>query len=212
MQVFFFGDNSTQGFFDNKGGWANRLAQEYQDNWRQNLDAQWIVGFNLGVYGSTAEKLLDRLEPELAARAYKNETIVVVLSVGINDAGLTENRVSFDENVFQETYGKLIDIASKWTNNIVCVGLNAVDEQLTNPWPYGHSRSWNYKNNRIHLFENCIKQLAIMRKLTFIPLHDLFLQRLASGEKLLTDGLHPNEAGHQLICEQLRPAIGKYLI
>lgn len=209
MNVLIFGDSTVQGYFDSRGGWANRLCQDFKNEAIKDLAGDWTTGFSLGVSGDMAADLLGRLNNEAKARSGAKDSTVIVIAIGLNDSALDGNQVRVDEYEFQANYAKLLDQAAAQAEHILCVGLNAVDESMTNPWPYYVPTSW--KNNRINLFEDCIKQLTVSRKLTLIPIHDDFLKKLKAGEKLLADGLHPNDAGHDFIYGRVRQALNGLL-
>lgn len=206
MRIFIFGDSIAQGYFDEKsGGWANRLAMHYQKQALQDLSGAWTEVFNLGVSGDTAKDVLERLVPEVEARQLGEDEICIVLAVGINDAILLGNRVQQEIYDFQKTYEQLLDDARMLSPRVIAVGLTAVDEPQTDPWIYSSSgKQW--KNNRINLFEDTIKQSAGRKEVAFVPLHDEFLS-LSQDAQLLADGLHPNAEGHTLIAQKVLAAI-----
>ncbi len=206
MRILIFGDSITQGFFDSRGGWANRIARDYNKKILENLNGDWVEVFNLGVSGDTVQDILDRIEDETEARRWREDKVAIVVSVGINDALLKENIADSDEYAFQEKYEKLIDIVTKISDAFLFVGLSAVDEKLTNPYD-ASTTGKQYLNNRINLFEDCIKQASILRKVPFVPVHDMFIGQLDGKQSLLADGLHPDEAGHSLLYEIIAPEI-----
>ena len=200
MRIFIFGDSIAQGFYDSEGGWAGRLASEYHLATLASItegNKEWYDVFNLGVSGDTAAGVAERLEAEVTARQLYDSDgpDVIVLAVGINDARLTNNRAAMDVYEFQEAYEAAIDTAKQLQTRVVCVGLTAVDEAKTDPW-VGSSSGKQWKNNRINLFEDAIKQSAVRKEVAFVPIHDDFLKQLEAGKPLLADGLHPNNAGH----------------
>jgi lysophospholipase L1-like esterase len=210
MRILFFGDSITQGFWDVRGGWAQRLINDYHG---KNLAGMLsdpsfdgIEGFNLGISGDTSTDLLERFEHETRVRRWKNDPLLLVFMIGINDARLQQQRVVADVYDFQENLEKLLDRAADLADGVLCVGLTAVDEANTDPWPYsGTGAQWS--NNRINAFEDTVKQTASRMDIPFVPVHDQFLAALEAGQELLSDGLHPNEAGHQLIAELVRPTL-----
>lgn len=210
MRVFFFGDSITQGFFDEAGGWAQRLINLYHSQTRENLGQDfWIECFNLGVSGDTVDGLRKRLEVEVTNRQLLNDENVIVLSIGINDTVLHDNRAVRDVYDFQESFENLLDSSLSIANKVICIGLTAVDESLTDPWAYS-STNKQYLNNRINLFEDTIKQACEIKDVPFVPVHDRFLTQ-ADSATLLSDGLHPNEAGHELIASLVKPRLDKLL-
>jgi lysophospholipase L1-like esterase len=210
MRVLIFGDSIAQGFFDSKGGWANRIANDYHQKVLDSLNGDLPEVFNLGVSGDDIENLLDRIEDESEARRWKNGQLLIVVAIGINDSILKENRAVKDEYKFQEQYEKLVDIVQDFSEHCLFVGLSAVDENLTDPIA-SSTTGKQFLNNRINLFEDCIKQVCEQKNVPFVPVHDMFIGQLEAGESLLSDGLHPNEAGHQLIVEIVKPYLEKLL-
>lgn len=206
MRVFLFGDSITQGFYDDKsGGWANQLNVHYQKKALADLSSAKTEVFNLGISGDTAEGVLGRLKPEVETRRLYDDEDCIVLAVGINDSILINNRVVNDVHDFQEVYDRLIDEALALCPRVICVGLTAVKESETDPWTYSSSgKQW--KNNRINLFEDTIKQSAEFKEVPFVPIHDQFL-KLLGKKQLLADGLHPNTEGHRFIAREVLAAI-----
>ena len=209
MRVLIFGGSIAQGFWDAKGGWPARLASQYIPHKLEDLAGEWTLFFNLGVSGDLTADVLARLEPETKARQWKQEPVVIVLSAGINDAALVENRVKMEDHDFQELYEKLIATALKLTDKVLCIGLSAVDAELTNPWQYGDHEQW--LNNRIDLFEDTIKRSAEHAGVPFVPIYDTFRAAMAKGATLHSDGLHPNSLGHKLIAEAVHPFLDEIL-
>lgn len=210
MRVLIFGDSITQGLFDTKGGWVNRLAVKYQEAALKNLAGDWHEIFNLGVSGDTVQDVIDRVENETKARIWENNPIAIVVAVGINDSRLISNRVFTEEYKFQEQCEKLVDIVTRISDQSLFVGLSAVDEKLTNPWEFSTGKE-QFLNNRINLFEDCIKQVCEQKNVRFVPIHDMFIGQLGGNHALLSDGLHPDEAGHALLYEMIAPEIKKLL-
>jgi len=206
MRILIFGDSITQGFYDSQGGWATRLANQYHMEALKDLSKDTLEVFNLGISGETAEGLLKRLKPEFQARIWRGDRMIVVISIGINNAVMRENRAQYEIYEFQEVYEKILKEALKLADYVLCVWLSAVDDSLTDSWPYSsHQHQWH--NNRIMTFEDTIKQAAQHENIPFVPIHAVFLRELEAGKALLADGLHPNDAGHQFIVELVNPAI-----
>lgn len=206
MRVYIFGDSIAQGYFDTQSsGWVSRLAAHYQQEALKDLDGEWVEVFNLGVSGDVVRGVLGRVEREVEARRLSSDQECIVLAVGINDTILRDNRVADEEYEFQHLYEQLIDEALTLCPRVICIGLTAVDESQTDPWKYS-STGKQWKNNRINLFEDIIKQSAELKEVPFVPLHDAFLTASAETE-LLADGLHPNSAGHAFIAQKVLEAI-----
>lgn len=207
MRILIFGDSITQGFYDTKGGWVSRVANVFHQYSLKNPSLDNIEVMNLGVSGDTVENILDRIEEETKARRSDAATIIII-AVGINDSLLTDNHAFKDVYKFQEQYEKLINIVTKISEGCLFIGLSAVDERLTNPFAPSTTGK-QYLNNRINLFEDCIKQVCEQKEVPFVPVHDMFIGQLDGRQSLLSDGLHPDDAGHALIYEIIAPEIKK---
>lgn len=213
MRILIFGDSIAHGFFDSQGGWVGRLASHYHqatlDNILDKKDNR-IQIFNLGIPGNKSEDILNRLEAETNARSDPSHEIAIILAVGMPDAKMKNNIAAQDVYEFQEIYEKIIDKSKGLTDKVLCVGLTAVDEEQTNPWIYDDSaKQWS--NTRINLFEDTIKQSAQRKEVAFVPVHDKFLRMLGDNRKLLADGLHPNDEGHEVIAAWVQPELEQLL-
>ncbi len=189
MNILIFGDSITWGAYDpEQGGWATRL-RNYFEGKDKDIDV-----YNLGVSGDTTADLLKRLAPEAESR----DPNLIIFAIGINDTqflhSTNSRRVSADE--FRNNIAKLFSIGKKFTDKIVFVGLNAVDETRTTPSSWNHDKS--YLNQNISEFNNIIEEFCKNNNLKFIPTYGL----LTNAD--LIDGLHPNTKGHVKIFNQIK--------
>ncbi len=211
MRVLIFGDSITQGFWDGEGGWVSRIRKHFDKLIIAGTLADIPTVYNLGVSGDKTKDIIERIEHETKAREWPNEPFVIMLAVGINDSILIENKAELDIYEFQEQYEKLVDISKKLAGRVICVGLTAVDESLTDPFADSESGK-QLKNNRINLFQDTIKQVASQKEVDFIPVHDMFLKMLEKGVNSLQDGLHPNDEGHEMLEKIILPKLLEYLV
>lgn len=213
MRVLVFGDSIAQGFFDSKGGWVQRLSSDLHMKTLTAMnsgDDYHVEIHNLGVSGDTAEGTLNRMESEMGSRRLYQEDEIIVIAIGTNDSALRGNVALEDVYDFQVTYEKILETAKHHAEKILCVGLPAVDESMSDPWKFS-STGRQYKNNRLDLFEDTVKQVAGQASVEFVPIFDVFLARLKDGSGLLADGLHPNDAGHELIYQIVKPKLEELL-
>lgn len=209
MRVLVFGDSIIQGFWDSEGGWVARLRKHYDGRQLEDLrnrDEPTI--FNLGISGGTSKTILARFDAETEARS-NSEAMAFVFSTGLNDAyreGPDKYKSTPEE--YANNLRELVIRAKKYSDKILFVGLVTADEQQTKPvfW-----RDIYYFNERIAMFEDEMKKVATESDTKFMPIFEAFKKRLGSGEDLLADGLHPNEAGHQFIFELVWPELDKLL-
>ncbi len=214
MRILVFGDSITQGLFDKQGGWVARLQAEANQKALKDPELMTnenrVLFFNLGIAGDRLEEVVKRFKSEVENRLRTDESIVIVLSTGLNDACLIDNRVVSDEQDFQDVYGRLIDEAQDYTEDVICVGIASVDESIVKPTRERFGmRTWS--NNRINLFEDCIKQIAFSKQVTFVPIHDEFLEKQKHHQLLTSDGLHPSTDGHEFIAKKVGESLSQLL-
>jgi lysophospholipase L1-like esterase len=211
MRIFVFGDSIAYGFYDTNGGWVGRIASELHQKSLESIlkgdKSTYFEVYNLGISGDSTGGVLERIKQEVEARRLYEQEEIIIISVGINDSVLEDdNTALMDVYEFQTEYEKLIEEVKKLSDRVYCIGLTAVDEELTSPWT-GSSTGKQWRNVRINLFEDSIKQSASRLSVPFIPIHDEFLDKINEGKKFLADGLHPNDAGHEFIAKTVISAI-----
>ncbi len=211
MRILFFGDSIAQGLWDTEhGGWVERLKRDY--------DRQFVMGgltgedhsvFNLSISGDTTNEVLARFDAEAKARVWRGQPLAVVIAVGTNDARIDGDIAFMDRDRYAENLKAIIAKAKQVTDKVLLVGLPACDELSTTPV------AWNpditYTNGRLEQFEQTATSVATAANVLFVPLFSTFRLRAAEGAQLWADGLHPNETGHMLIFEQVKPALDRLL-
>lgn len=198
MRIFIIGDSITQGYYDTEGGWATRIFREFsrRDIASKKYDAAGV--FNMGIDGDDAPKVLKRLDVELRARSYyghKKEN-VAIFALGTNDSLKQGDKFIETPAEFAENLAKIVTIAKKYADNIIFCAAPPCDDKLMQPTP------WNdeifYYNDRIVEFNAVTKKFCAQNNFELIDVYDPFAAAMKTQE-LLEDGLHPNDAGHELI-------------
>jgi lysophospholipase L1-like esterase len=208
MRVLVFGASSTQGYWDTLGGWADRLKNYYNAILMRDFSKDIPKVMNLGISDDTTTHILERLEPEAAARQ-NAKGLSFVIQVGSNNAAELNGKPRSTTAAYQADLEKIIIKARKYSDKILIVGFPAVDEARTNPIAWANM---NFKNADISRYEDAAKKTAEKAEVPFVPVHGEFLKKAAGGEDLHAhDGLHPNDAGHRLIFELVRPALDELL-
>ena len=205
MRILFFGDSITQGFWGVEGGWVERIRKHYDALWVENLQSgvQPEI-FNLGISGDTTRSLLARIEPETKARRWPSDSLVVVIAIGTNDDLFESDTQWVSPAEFRANLETILSIVSPLADAIALVGNPACDEARTSPVAWG---DFTYSNKELERSEGIIREVADKNGLVFVPLFKDFKKRLDEGDDLLTDGLHPNDVGHQFIADKVRPAL-----
>ncbi|MBI2411204.1 MAG: hypothetical protein HYV32_04910 [Candidatus Kerfeldbacteria bacterium] len=180
-----FGDSITWGAADSEyGGWVAQLRRYFEMN---DYD---ITVYNNGVSGDNTDYLLERFTVECAAR----EPQIIIFAIGINDSQYIKTkdnpRISLDK--FQDNLMKLIHLAKNFSDKIVFIGLNTVDELKVMPIPWSTEEKY-YDNDTIAKYNSVIEKVSAEYTLPFVHLLDVL------EVHDLDDGLHPNSNGHKKI-------------
>jgi lysophospholipase L1-like esterase len=208
MRVLVFGASSAQGYWDSQGGWADRLKDYYNELQMRDFSVELPKVMNLGISGDTTTNILNRIDSE--SRARQNEKgLSFVFQIGTNNAAEEKGKMRFSVEDYKSDLKKLIEIARKYSDKIMVVGFPAVDESLTNPIAWSDIY---FKNKNIKMIERAAGEVSQAEGVSFAPIHQKFIELSEAGTTLQAhDGLHPNDAGHQLIFELVRPALDQLL-
>jgi lysophospholipase L1-like esterase len=210
MRVLVFGDSITQGFWDTEGGWVERLRKHFDSIALQDLNRGPITEvFNLGISGDTTRNLLARIEAETQARKPSSEPLIVAIAIGTNDDLFESDKQWVPPEEFRGNLEKIMDILQPLTDRIILIGNPACDESRTTPVSWG---VFTYTNRELEQSEQIIGEVAKAHDLTYIPIFHEFKRRLDEDEGLLEGGLHPNNAGHQIMYEIIKPKLLELLI
>jgi len=203
-----FGASTTHGNWDEMGGWAERIrhyvVKKYIDN-PQNNPKRHV--FNLGVPGDGTVKLLERIEPEIKARLFYEETIIIV-SVGVNDSRINNSNKTpiVADEIFSQNQNKILEIVKKYTAKILYVGYEPVNERVTAPY----DEKFSYVNERIQKFDNIVRLICEKNNIPFVDCFTPFIEE-DNKKYIHEDGLHLTSAGHQKMFELIKPYLDKLL-
>ncbi|MFH2019264.1 MAG: GDSL-type esterase/lipase family protein [bacterium] len=199
-RILIFGDSITWGACDIEGGWATRL-KKYTDNQLINGKTGYDEMYVLGVSGDNSDDLVKRFNLELISRIDDEMELVVLIAIGTNDSKYSiitkENRVSISK--YKANLTELITTSKKYTNKIVFIGLTPVDDKALSPDYLGEEDT--YDNENVQKFNNALIEVAKENTIPMVELFDDLINK--SSSKLLSDGLHPNSDGHELIYEKV---------
>jgi lysophospholipase L1-like esterase len=205
MRVLVFGASSAQGYWDSQGGWADRLKHYYDGLQMQDLSSDQPKVMNLGVSGDSTVEILKRIGPECKVRI-NDKGLAVIIQVGSNNAAEIGGHLRSSPEKYQADLESIVKKAEDFIYKILVVGFPAVKESKTNPIAWADIY---YRNENIAAFEEAAAQVCDRLDVPFVPLHDHFLN--SKDELNAHDGLHPNDAGHKLIFESVRPELDKLL-
>jgi lysophospholipase L1-like esterase len=191
MNICVFGDSIAWGSFDSEGGgWVNRLR-----NYCEAKTDGEVAVYNAGICGDTTEDLLNRFETEAEAR----DPQVIIFAIGINDVlhSGSDSAPAVNIDRFKKNIIKLIDESRFFTDNAVFIGLTRVEENKT-IFFLGGKGGEKHLNKNIERFDESVAEICAEFIVPYISLKDLL------KEEDLSDGLHPNAAGHQKIFEKIK--------
>lgn len=185
-RIVVLGDSISYGAFDHiKGGWVNRL--------REVMPMHKFELYNCSVSGAKIKHLIHRAEIELVHR----RPDIVVYSIGINDAqdcGMGKVMHVALAN-FKHGLEILLNIANKFTNKVVFVGLTPVDESKTLPC------EWNvrkfYAEDTVRQYNMTLKSFCNRNAVAFVDVFD----KIHKFD--LADGLHLTSRGHITVADEV---------
>lgn len=210
MRVLVFGASITQGFWDTEGGWVARLRKHYDQIQIKNPTAyDQPEIFNLGISGDTTQGVLKRFKSETEARLWPGEKFAFIFSVGTNNAVIENNVNRSSPEKYTADLENLISQAREFSKLMMFVGLPPCEESKTTPIPW--AKAIHYTNDRIASIDKAMHKVSVHNDFIYVPVFEPFQTRLIKGEDLLADGLHPNNEGHELIFQLVRPELDKLL-
>ncbi len=208
MRILVFGDSIAQGYWDTEyGGWVQRLRRQYDQKQVQNFSLEQPLIFNLGISGDTTEVIAKRLTIETGARRWFDDPILIVIATGLNDSQIKGSQPLTTPELYKSYLQQIISETRQYTDSILFIGLTACDESRTKPVSWG---DYTFTNDRILKFERILRDFCQENELPVVKVFEKFQDKNIK-KNLLTDGLHPNAAGHQLIAELVKPELDKLI-
>lgn len=202
MNLLIFGDSIAWGAWDEKGGWAQRI-KSYADQKAiaNNFDNDTTV-YCVGVDGDNTQDLLARFDTEVAARTDKENRLLILIGIGINDSQYVleshSHRVSKQE--YENNLVELIKKAKHHQANLIFIGLTPVNDSRVDPTPWTPGKS--YRLEFVKQYDQILKTVSENYNIPYVEIMSSFLQK--DYKELLIDGLHPNTQGHELMFEQIK--------
>lgn len=165
--------------------------------------------FNLGISGDTTKYLLRRLEPETTARKFPGEEFTFIVSIGTNNAFVKSNgEESSTTEAYRNDLEKIIETVKKYSSKLLFVGLPPCEEDKTTPVFWADIY---YTNERILMFDKVAREVCAGHQIPYVSTFEFMRDEMERGRELFVDGLHPNDAGHELIFNLVRTALDSVL-
>ena len=208
-QFFILGASGVYGVGAEHDGWSDLLkAHLHRKMYGQDGIGEKYEVFNFAKAGCTVEFVEETAE-WLYGNYGRGDDVVTLISVGGNDARAMDTPDNFacTPEAFREKVTHLLKELQKYSSRVIFVANSFVDESKTNPKlsPFRDGKPSYFTNGRRTMFNNISKQICEAQGIDFVSID--IDQATWVRDYLYSDGLHPNQAGHQRIFEQLRPVI-----
>ncbi|HEY5139082.1 MAG TPA: SGNH/GDSL hydrolase family protein [Methylococcales bacterium] len=204
MKVLVFGDSIVRGAYLPKGSWVQRIASQHLESSGGEVE---IV--NLGAGGDTLQGLIGRLVSDVKVHNPKPTETVLVVAIGTNDSLFRKGVEDTHYDDFVQNLPKLLALAKSVTQKVLFVGFTGVDE--ANCMPLADSSTGKcYSNERLGWFEQALQTFCAINGVPMVPVHEAFRAEQAKRQ-LVVGGLHPNNAGQDLIASLVKPVLEKLL-
>lgn len=188
-KILIFGDSISFGRKTNKAcSWPALLT-----NYFDQIDSQDISVFNLSIPGNTSADISNRFSSECLARINKQDKlneISIIIAIGLNDTkNLNEEKnhtvkvIKFKQNII-----KIINLAKKYSQNIIFIGCTKVDEEKS------IYNNIFFTNKNIETLDKIIKKTCSENNIQYLPVF-----KSLSKSSFSEDGLHLNDEGHKKI-------------
>lgn len=209
--IILFGDSTTV----SRGGvkvYATRV-----ETMLQSIGSSLSV-HNAGIRGNTTSAALQRLQTDVLA--YKPR--IVVMQFGINDSAVdvwktppaTQPRVGLE--TYLANYRTMITAAQKQGAKVIVMTTNPLRwtsklRELYGKPPYKPEAEDGFDAPFLAKYNDALRELAKEMNVPLVDVRAAYpgfaAKQKVSIDELLSDGMHPNDLGHQLVAELLVPAI-----
>lgn len=205
VQVFIFGASVAHGVGAKNSGWADLLKQHLNGKmYSASGVGEKYQLHNFALSGAQAEFVIATSGDQLKFYRQGGKTIAIVC-VGGNNVKAENDPKNYVSSV--EEYAQLMEqllgkLRQKVDSLLVLPALVAVDESRTNPKhnPITGDKSY-FSNDRIIMFNYALMKLCDRLGAQYVDINvspEEWVKRY-----LYTDGLHPNQGGHQYIFEKV---------
>ncbi len=196
-------------------GWNIPYEKSYPFLLEEKLIGKYpeVMVINSGIGGETVVDALDRLDGDVLY--FKPHAVII--NFGLNDAILVstgESSIDEDKDVdlrnnidlenFKEAYEQLIERISEKGSEILIMGTNPVMAELL----WENKDTAQKQEESYKLYNQTSKEIAEDHGLIFIDIRESFIARGDLNTLIQPDGIHPGEAGLDLISEILSIALG----
>ncbi|MBI5801655.1 MAG: exo-alpha-sialidase [Verrucomicrobia bacterium] len=205
--IVMFGDSTTA----ERPGAVDKVYAARVSEMLQSIGSSLSV-HNAGTPGNTTREARKRFERDVLAHKPR----VVVIQFGLNDAAVdvwktppaSAPRVPLAE--YEQNLRWMLDTLRTQKAKPVLMTTNPLRwtsklRDLYGKPPYRPDDADGFDAPVLARYNEAVRQLAKELAVPLVEIHDLFAGK--NADQLLLDGMHPNDAGHELIAAQLMPVI-----
>ncbi len=190
MAICVFGDSLVWGAWDLElGGWVNRLRLWFDDF--DESDEGYHFVYNLGIDGDNSKGVLSRIKSECQSR----KPHVIIIAIGSNDSANPEHRISIPLEDFEKNINKIINISKEFTDKMLFLSIDLVDESRTNPTAW--DKTLFYSNKRTKTYNDTLLNICNDNKIPVIDITGI-------SKKDSPDGVHFTSKDHEKIFQKVR--------
>ena len=207
IRFLFQGDSITEAGRDkvNLGSLGNGYVAMISERLNAEKCEEYEI-INRGIGGDCVISLIDRMKNDMIDL---KPDIMSVL-VGVNDVWHeVRDHIGFSTETYEELYDHLISEVKKALPDIHIVIMEPF--VLRNAeWTEEY---WEAFNVAVHEKGQAARRVAKQNNLLFVPLQGKIneLAQKMSNEYVLRDGIHPTQAGHELIFQELYCTLKSFL-
>jgi lysophospholipase L1-like esterase len=197
-KVIFFGDSITQA-----GVQPNGYITKVQDYLSKNNKSENYELIGAGIGGNKIYDLYLRMEEDVLAK----QPDVVVIYVGINDVWhKSSSGTGTDKDKFGKFYTAIIKKLQAQNIKVILCTPSVIGELKENT---------NQQDGDLNFYSDIIRKLAASNNCGLIDLRKAFNENIQNNNPnnkesgiLTTDRVHLNEAGNQLVADEMIKALG----
>lgn len=212
-QVFILGSSYTYGVGAEHTSWADLVKQYLHGKmYKEGGVGEKFEVYNFGKSGETISFVKDSFEWLIKQYGRNQKTIIIVSAGGNNTKAINDphNYVSTPQE-YEHEMKQLLTILKNSSDAVIVVDSNGyVDEEKTTPKlnPLNGSKSY-FTNVRRQEFKAIAESLCSKMEIPIVD-HSVDMHEWIRTY-MYKDGIHPNQAGHQLIFEAIKPLLDEYV-
>jgi lysophospholipase L1-like esterase len=204
-RIIVLGDNVAYGGWDSEGGWVDRIREHVHTATLKTGGKSRYQVMNLSISGDTTADIIKRMRPEVTARLSPGWSPVIIIAAGTNDTRSLDKPGNVEVNFEQyiRNMSEIIDFARSVTPKVLLVGLTPLASDSL------QFKNYFYEQKDVSGYDLGLVDLAKEASVPYVELFEFMEPWI--GKLYCWDGLHPNDAGHKMIFDHVKPALVKLI-